>query len=835
MEYSKRFEKSQLSSLKKTKEFREPFYKLVRGDKSLTEKEQEFLLLSSLLLFNFYNKDNRFKSFFRLAYYIIVKYSLLFKSFQPLYDIALQIGFYPICKFLIDKELVLLNSINEKSVFKLIEKKYTHYRDNYVETLEQKNAVTKLLSSQSKNLIYIAPTSYGKSSFITEVLLKNEYSKIGIIVPSKSLLVQTYNSVKSLNLPYKLILHDEMYNFESNIIGILTQERAMRLQRKGVFFDLMFIDEAHKLLEFNYENSRGLILSRVIKLNKLRKIHTKIIYLSPLIDKVGNLKLDAEEKFDFYRIKHNLKCNDIYYFYDNKLTLYEKFTDKELIIEEKISFKRYINQFSKEKNFVYNYRPINIEKLAKALFELDSLPLIKNRELDKIIGTLSAEVHDDFYVNEFLKKGIIYIHAKIPNIIKEYLEHKFKTLSCIKYIVANDVILEGINLPIDNIFITSTYRFNGKKLTNLIGRVNRLNYVFDNTSLEKLNSNIHFLELEEYQGTYSMEKKIKLLRDNGFDDFLQNPLLTNYDVHSLGIKKTKKESQKERIEKREKLDTSIISKTNFLLKDDDTLSLRDQIKKYCIENNIDDFYNNIDYVSSIIENKINAYRKNEKFINQSIIGKIVNIFISKLEVNIKDYELERLKNRKARRYYRNYIEIMQRKTLKENIKETSKFFIQKKASEDPLLYIGKSFGEIARVSEKYNNKEYLNKVYVDLTEKNDNDLINLAIVKLKIEEDFVSFKLNKLINFLYDFKLISMNEYNYHTYGALDDNLIAFSKLGLSVNIVKKLQEDNQINNISFNKYGNLIVKKSFYTYLENQSELFKFEINKYIGTRALY
>lgn len=100
---------------------------------------------------------------------------------------------------------------------------------------------------------------------------------------------------------------------------------------------------------------------------------------------------------------------------------------------------------------------------------------------------------------------------------------------------------------------------------------------------------------------------------------------------------------------------------------------------------------------------------------------------------------------------------------------------------------------------------------------------------MKIEEDFVSFKLNKLINFLYDFGLITKSEYNLNTYGTDNEELINLTKIGLNVNIISKLKEDNQYENIKFTNIGNLEVNNQFKEYLNNQSELFKFEVNKFL------
>lgn len=179
---------------------------------------------------------------------------------------------------------------------------------------------------------------------------------------------------------------------------------------------------------------------------------------------------------------------------------------------------------------------------------------------------------------------------------------------------------------------------------------------------------------------------------------------------------------------------------------------------------------------------------------------------------------------------------MQKLTLKKNINSTYSYFKEKANSTDTLLFIGSTYGEVKKESKKYNHKDYrLREVYVDLSKYNNDTkednakLINLAIVKLKIEEDFVSFKLNKLINFLYDFELISESEYNINTYGTNDEKLINFSKMGLNVNIISKLIKDKQYTNLKLDENGNFIPINGFLRYLENQPELFKFEVKKYL------
>lgn len=60
--------------------------------------------------------------------------------------------------------------------------------------------------------------------------------KIGVIVPSKSLLIQTFNLLKKENLEKRLLLHDEMYDNDKSFIAIFTQERALRLLKERCIF-----------------------------------------------------------------------------------------------------------------------------------------------------------------------------------------------------------------------------------------------------------------------------------------------------------------------------------------------------------------------------------------------------------------------------------------------------------------------------------------------------------------------------------------------------------------------------------------------------------------------
>lgn len=804
-------EKQQLSSLKNNEVLNKCLKKITLNQR-LDSDEKAYILSVAIIFFRYYNHDKRYKGYFNIGYYIILKYSIIHKDYKPLYDISLQIGFYPISNYILSKEYIIESFINERIINKMIYVKYK--KENYIETIEQSNRSLELFENiKEHDSAYIAPTSYGKSSIIKDVIIKNSFDRIGIIVPTKSLLIQTYNDIRKLNLNYKLILHDEMYNGEERFIGILTQERANRLINKmEISFDILFIDEAHNLFK---SDARNLLLSRFIMLNHKYNNDQRVLYLSPLVSDSSQLKIKNTSEGKIYEstINHNMKVFDVYYLNKRgKLKKYNRFTDDYYNLKIDFEFADYIVNKSNRKNFVYNYRPKLVERIAHEIY--NSIGHFEaNEELNKIAKVISDEINEDLELINLVEKGILYLHGKLPTILKEYLEHAFKEIKEFKYIVANSVILEGVNFPIDNLYITSTYGLSSKDLNNLIGRVNRLNYVFSH-SLKRLLSKIHFVDSDDFTDPRSnMENKIKLLREHIFSDENKNPLLENYDIEKLKL--SKKEKDKKTIK-----DTIIIESTELLLNVNPE-NFEERIRHYFIENNIDDFYKEIDTViQSIIKNINNLPRDNK------LLDIIYNIFIENNESNIIDYEVERLKNLPARKYYQNYIDTFQLLGLKEKIRSTVKYFETKASSStDSLLFIGSSFGEEINTSKKYNNPEYLNKVYINLKSKSRQELSNISLIKIKLEEDFVSFKLKKLITFLYDFQIIDADTYYRAVYGSDDKDIIDLTRIGLNPNVIRILKNNNQMANINFDNNGNLTSNPEFKIFFNAQTELLKFEI----------
>lgn len=817
---------------KKNSEFKNVLTKLTI-DEDLNENEKAYALSCALMLIKEYANDRKFKSYAEIAYYIILKYSIKYSDYKPLYDFSTVFGFYPISNTILKNNLLPTQSLNDFFTEIQLQKfqKETDVNKFYIETYEQHKERNKFLDDNSNEKGFLAPTSYGKSSVIIDYIEKlQNNSKIVIIVPTKSLLMQTYRMIRDANLDYKILIHEEMYSNETKFIAVFTQERALRLmkRKKDVFFDVLIIDEAHNILKkVKSGDNRSLLLTRLLKLNKILNQNQKVAYLSPLINEIKNIKIEDNQLIHSHVIEFNIKIPEIYeYKIDNTVVKHNKYfinkSNTGFEIGSYKNFIEYLTNNSGNKNFLYYNSPKVIEKLAIELSKSINKSVNLNDKIIDTINNLKEEVHGSFYGVDLLKHGIIYLHGKLPDLIKEYLETKFKELPELNYIIANSVILEGINLPIDTLFILNTYGLHGKELTNLIGRVNRLNEIFKNgNNLNKLLPKVHFINNEfDNKSNANMFTKIQELRSRVFDDKIENPTLENFDI------------------KKEKADPKVIAK----LVDDEEFLITppvnefEKLKQYLIENGINLFYSDTDKLTNLLIKKLNSIKlKNEKWSETTLLDKIFQIFIEDFvdeEKFIVDFEFSRLEQQVARDFYERYIE-NRKHSLKENVNHLYKYLKARKESEHKkhhIYYIGTTYGEIPYKSKKYFKDIHNKNVAIDLTKLTDKQLINYAIVKLKIEDDFISFKLNKFIVFLYDYNLISEEIYNQYIYGTTDKEIINYTKFGLNISLINRLKSENQLNNLSFDANNNLKANFSFRTYLNTLNDFKRFEIERFIS-----
>lgn len=798
-----------IHSLKTIPMYAAAMRKLTVSPNELSNEEKTFLLTTALICLRKYKEDRRLKSYNELAYSIILKYAIVFSDYAPLYDYCVNMGYYPIAQAITSEKKIDFGNISDALLHMRIEEEYR--KGDLIETLDQKQSREKLLSCQTPDFCYIAPTSFGKSSVIFENIRTRWATpqKVAIIVPTKSLLMQTYRSLRSQNFHTKILIHDEMYSGEESFIAVLTQERALRLLDQNSWgFDSLYIDEAHRLLE---RDSRSILLSRLIKLNRQRCPVAKNIYLSPLLADAGNLALIEGQHIFEQRIHSNMKEPELFeYTSDGKCYRYNRFVDDAYETGTAVSLFSYITSYATEKNFCYLYTPRKIEQFSFSFAK--HLGDITSEAIKEIQDNLANCVHKDFVAIDYLSKGLVYLHGKMPDSVKEYLEFKFASIPELRYLVANKVILEGINLPIDSLFILSGNNLPEKDLINLIGRVNRLDYIFTTPArLSKLMTPVHFVNSDEYnRKDGKLRNKMRLLCKTAYTDKVRNPVLKNFAVDAAQ-------------EDASKCQEILAAEQAFF---ENAKTDIEKLKQRLIALGMTTIYEVSDSLCQLLLDEFAKLRMEMHTRNLHFLERLQKAFVLSVLPYIKDHEFARLANHRAINYYKKYYQDRKR-PLKDRILIELAYFHRRIESKDAKMYIGESYGELPFAA---TGRESHRLVYVDLSTKSASELVNIAIVKQKIEDDFTSFKLQMFFNLMLEYDILSATEYNEIVYGTNDSKKIDLLKMGLTISMISRLEEEKQLQNISLDANGNMHTTAAFEAYKREVDDFFRFSLDRVIN-----
>lgn len=759
-------------------EFPELYKKLQIGIE-LSDEELEKILSIGIFLTGLDNKNLQ-----RLGYRLFLLYSKITDDYKPLYELSLNKGLIPISKFIENNLNYSEKYGNIYTEINSIESDEFKWNNSY-QTIGQFELFKEAKKSKLKSQIIVAPTSYGKTELILSFIDHTKFKKICIISPTKSLLAQTKKRIIN-NFGYrKIITYPEMYSDKDNeIIAVLTQERLLRLLQNNpnLKFDLLVIDEAHNILDdFSDENRRSVILASVIIICKKRKKNLVCKYLTPFLRSKESLKIEYLPNVDeWYSVVENVK-SEIFYFYDlenNKKVLLDQYsTAKDKLIDLQVNElgddEDVVITNCDNKNIIYLNSPKKLENFAFKLFS--KLPEKQILRLNKAASDLREYVHEDYKLADYIEKGIIYHHGSIPEPVRYFIEDLYVDVPEIKMLIANSTLLEGVNIPATKMFILDPCRGNSylspSSFKNLIGRVCRFGEIFNNSTgdLKYLLPEIHIVKGGYCRQNFKVENFVKgrkiLVEDyDKIVDDIKNPLLVNSDSDEA-----KKKKAEDILENISHSDAITVNNSN---------KAKTKVGQLCFENNINIF--NILEIEKKINNEIENVNIAQSI--DTVFNIIDYLFFSKINDSNGEYNnLKRLREHEAQNFYKMLINWrIMGFTMKVMTDEVVGYWNTLREERSRIVYVGK-WGDKTRGG----HREY----WTDITEKDEYEKVNLAIVRLKEEYDFIDNEIVKYIEVLYSLELIEESLYLKIKYGTDDKTKIALLNCGISSILSKLLQE----------------------------------------------
>lgn len=318
-------------------------------------------------------------------------------------------------------------------------------------TSEQINIYDKIV--ENKRNIVSAPTSFGKTMLVKEYIYNYQPNKVVFIVPTNSLADELLDDFKNLFQNLNYTIFDSIKNLESideKSIFIGTQEKYYNLIKFYNNIDLFVIDEAYKLTD-PIKGSREVILNR--SLIDTIKNSNKIILLMPLVNSISGLD---NLKFKILKSEYAPVAKNFY-------------SVKNLNAKIKEDIKN-----DRNTNLIYFNSPTDLENFY--LKNLKQIKLPVNLDYNWI-NRVEEDFHPDWLPIFAIKSGIGIHYGPMPKFIQRKVIDLFNN-TILKNLLSTNSIIEGVNTPTKNIYITTSRDILGDKnlvkYKNLIGRAGRL-------------------------------------------------------------------------------------------------------------------------------------------------------------------------------------------------------------------------------------------------------------------------------------------------------------------------------------------------------------------------
>lgn len=380
-----------------------------------------------------------------IVIYIIDNWISIPQELRKLYtDIVTKCGFYPY----LEKENENFYLDNLRGEISKEFHKANYLKGNiYFHSAQQE--VCDLLLNTETNLVISAPTSFGKSLLIEELVASNKYKNIVVIQPTLALLNETRNNLRKYDDKYKIIVRvaDKPSEEKGNLF-LLTAERVMEYKEMPKI-DMFILDEFYKISQ-KRDDERYEVLNNACN-KMLNKHKARFYFLGPHIDNISQEFIDKYnvifKKYDYTLVvneENEIKNGNSYY---NENEIKEKRLFEELV---RCNDQTIIYCSSPQKS---TETAINF---AKYLESLDSRNLNTERDVS-LIQWINDSISYKWEITSCLRHKIGVHNGVFPKHINASIIDYFNDGKLL-YLFCTSTIIEGVNTTAKNVIIYNNWR-----------------------------------------------------------------------------------------------------------------------------------------------------------------------------------------------------------------------------------------------------------------------------------------------------------------------------------------------------------------------------------------
>ena len=384
-------------------------------------------------------------------------------------DIIESAGFYPYLEW--QKECLLFKNtageIRKEFHWSHNLKKYFH---------EEQKLHSDFLQNSKRNLIVSAPTSFGKSLLIQEVVASKKYKNIIIIQPTLALLDETRKKLMEYKDIYKIIVRTTQEpSIEKGNLFLLTAERVMEYPEFPQI-DFFVIDEFYKL-SAERDRERFDVLNNAFNL-LLTKHNSKFYLLGP---NIASIPEGFEQEF-------NAKfLNTSYSLVDNREIdkTSDDYKERGLGKEKKEqALFELLTELRDEQTIIYCASPQSVRDLARGFYyylkEQVESGEIKLREREKLslIEWINENIGKEWTLSRSLQFGIGIHDAALQKHITSSIINYFNN-DKLSFLFCTTTIIEGVNTSAKNVIFFDKYKgswvpIDSFDYSNIKGRAGRM-------------------------------------------------------------------------------------------------------------------------------------------------------------------------------------------------------------------------------------------------------------------------------------------------------------------------------------------------------------------------
>lgn len=383
-------------------------------------------------------------------------------------DLIEVAGFYPY----LEKEKCNIKFSNLSGELR----KELHFADDIINDkkiyFHEEQKELKTILESGKNLIVSAPTSFGKSLLIEDIVSNNRYKNIVVIQPTLALLDETRKKLKKYKNNYNIIVRtSQVASKDKGNLFLLTAERVLEY-KDFPKINFLVIDEFYKLSTARDDERADHLNNAFYYL--LKNFSPQFYLLGPNIE---GISIGFEEKYNalFYKTDYSLIDNqiiNIYSEHQNKFSQPRKYKE----YKENVLFDL-LYQLKNEQSIIYCSSPSRVRELAyKFTKYLSKIGFQKNDSIS-LIEWIKLYVDEKWNLINFLEyqiginDGALQKHIN-SSMIKYFNDEKLKYLFC------TSTIIEGVNTSAKNIIIFDSTK-GGKPIdffdySNIKGRSGRM-------------------------------------------------------------------------------------------------------------------------------------------------------------------------------------------------------------------------------------------------------------------------------------------------------------------------------------------------------------------------